>query len=125
MRSSRDRLLNSSLVSGATIYGVANVNNSLNLVQFESGTPADLDSSLAISGLNAGEAVLGIDFRPSNGQLYGLTSQNRLVTINTTSAVATPVGAGLGLVLNGTAFGFDFNRRSTPFAWSAKRIATT
>lgn len=63
----------------------------------------------AISGLAAGDSIVGIDFRPANGTLYGLGSQSRLYTIDTTTAVATQVGGVFSTLLSGTAFGFDFN----------------
>ena len=62
----------------------------------------------AITGLQGGETVLGIDFRPATGQLYALGSNSRIYTINKMTAVATFVGT-LSTPLNGTDFGFDFN----------------
>ncbi|MGK2863781.1 MAG: DUF4394 domain-containing protein [Chitinophagaceae bacterium] len=61
-----------------------------------------------LTGLQSGESVLGIDFRPVNGQIYALGSNSRLYTINTSSGAATFV-ATLSIALNGTSFGFDFN----------------
>ncbi len=61
-----------------------------------------------ISGLQMGETIYGIDFRPANGALYALGSGNRLYTINTANGAASFVAA-LSEPLNGTAFGFDFN----------------
>jgi hypothetical protein len=81
-----------------------------NLVSFDSATPGTIDSSVAITGLEAGETLLGIDRRPANGLLYGLGSTSRIYTINTTTGVATTVGAmPFAPALTGTAFGFDFN----------------
>jgi hypothetical protein len=62
-----------------------------------------------VSGLQPGEILHGIDFRPATGQLFGLGSTSRLYTIDTTSGVATAVGTGFVSPLVGTAFGFDFN----------------
>ena len=81
-----------------------------NLVTFDSGTPGTIDSSLAISGLLSGETLLGIDRRPANGLIYGLGSTSRVYMINTTTGLATAVGAApFSPALSGTAFGFDFN----------------
>lgn len=66
-------------------------------------------NTVDLMGMNASETIVGLDFRPTNGALYGITNQNRLVTINTASGQVTAVGTGLGSVLAGTAFGFDFN----------------
>ncbi|GGH23803.1 DUF4394 domain-containing protein [Mucilaginibacter phyllosphaerae] len=63
-----------------------------------------------ITGMAAGENVLGMDFRPVNGQLYILGSTSRLYTLNASSGAATAVGtAPLTTLLSGTEFGFDFN----------------
>jgi hypothetical protein len=80
-----------------------------NLVMFDSAAPATVVSSVAITGLQAGENLLGIDRRPANGLLYGLGSTSRLYTINTTTGAATQVGSAGAFILTGTAFGFDFN----------------
>jgi hypothetical protein len=62
-----------------------------------------------ITGLQAGELILGIDFRPANGQLYALGSTSRLYTINVSSGAAAVVGAAFTPALDGASFGFDFN----------------
>jgi hypothetical protein len=80
-----------------------------NLVGFDSATPGTIATTVAITGLQTGEVLLGIDRRPSNGLLYGLGSTSRLYTINTTTGAATPVGSAGAFTLSGTAFGFDFN----------------
>jgi hypothetical protein len=64
----------------------------------------------AITGMAAGESILGMDFRPANGQLYALGSTSRLYTINASSGVAAAVGTvPFTTLLSGTCFGFDFN----------------
>ena len=66
--------------------------------------------SKAITGLQNGEGILGIDFRPLNGQLYALGSSSRIYTINLGTGAATQVGSSiLSTPLIGTEFGFDFN----------------
>ena len=81
-----------------------------NLVTFDSATPGTINTSVAITGLQGGESLLGIDRRPANGLVYGLGSTSRLYTINTTTGAATAVGATpFAPALTGTAFGFDFN----------------
>jgi len=88
------------------------------LVGFKVGTPNTLDTNVTISGLAPGELVLGIDVRPRDGMLYGLTSTARLITIDPTNGVAT-VKATLAAdstdttlpytAIAGTAFAVDFN----------------
>ncbi len=88
------------------IYAVTTTNL---LISFNSSAPGSILSSIAITGLQAGETVVGIDFRPLTRQLYGLGSTSRLYTINLTTGAATAVAAPFTPALNGTAFGFDFN----------------
>jgi hypothetical protein len=93
--------------SPETVYGVSTSNT---LVRFSSHAPGTLLGSRAISGLQLGENLLAIDFRPATGELYGLGSSSRLYRIDTASGAATPVGAGpFTPALSGTDFGFDFN----------------
>ena len=88
------------------------------LVGFKVGTPNTLDTNVTISGLAPGELVLGIDVRPRDNMLYGLTSTARLITIDPATGVAT-VKATLAAdstdttlpytAIAGTAFAVDFN----------------
>ena len=78
------------------------------LITFDTATPALTTGPVAVSGLGAGETLLGIDFRPQTGQLFGLGSGSNLYTIDATTGAATLV-APLTATLNGTAFGVDFN----------------
>jgi hypothetical protein len=93
--------------AGSTMYAITTTNN---LLRFDSGTPGTILSTVAVSGLQVGENLLGIDFRPASGQLYGLGSTSRVYTIDLTNGVATQVGASpFAASLSGTNFGFDFN----------------
>ncbi len=62
----------------------------------------------SLSGLQGGESLVGIDFRPVNGQIHGVGSNSRLYTINTSNGAAS-FEAALSVPLNGTSFGVDFN----------------
>jgi hypothetical protein len=80
-----------------------------NLLIFNLTTPGT-PVSKAITGLQAGENILGIDIRPATGQLYALGSTSRVYTINMSSGAATAVSAApFTTLLSGTSFGFDFN----------------
>lgn len=61
------------------------------LVTFKHTAPGTLTSNVAISGLNTGESVVGMDMRPSDGKLYALTVAGRLATIDPSTGVATVV----------------------------------
>lgn len=69
-------------------------------------------TTLSISGLQSGENLLGIDFRPTTGQLFSVGSSNRLYAIDFSNgaATATQVGTGTFAVgLTGSSYGVDFN----------------
>ena len=64
----------------------------------------------ALTGLQMGETIVGIDVRPANGQLYAMGSSSRLYTINTANGAATAVGSGAFTpALTVSRYGFDFN----------------
>ncbi|MGC2236749.1 MAG: DUF4394 domain-containing protein [Pyrinomonadaceae bacterium] len=97
--------------TGATTNSIGYaVTTSNNLIRFNTSRPNTLlGAPTAITGLQTGENILGIDFRPATGQLYALGSTSRLYTINIFTGAASAVGAAGAFTLNGTAFGFDFN----------------
>ncbi len=74
-------------------------------------TTAPINKS--ITGLAAGESILGIDFRPVNGQLYGIAATTagaaKLYTFNLSTGAAAGVGAGFSIAAGVTGVGFDFN----------------
>ncbi|RXK60441.1 DUF4394 domain-containing protein [Lacibacter luteus] len=87
-------------------YAIGGTNN---LMAFHLSTPGTT-TSIAITGLQAGENIQAIDIRPVDGQLFALGSTSRLYTINTTTGAATLVGSGAFTpAIGGSAFGFDFN----------------
>lgn len=86
------------------------VDGSNNLLRFSSAAPQTILVTRPITGLQAGENLVGIDFRPATGGLYGVGSTSRLYLIDTTTGAATQVGTGVfSIPLNGTFFGVDFN----------------
>ncbi|GAA4465589.1 DUF4394 domain-containing protein [Nibrella saemangeumensis] len=90
-----------------TFYALA---GGIQLDKYSTKNPEMLLQSVTISGLQMGETILGIDFRPATGQLYGLGSTSRLYTINTETGMATMVGPGpFTPSLMGNVAGFDFN----------------
>ena len=79
------------------------------LLKFNAGRPDRILTTLNITGLQAGETLLGIDYRVAKDQLYALGSSGRLYIINEDTAVASVVGVPFSVKLDGTQFGFDFN----------------
>jgi hypothetical protein len=99
------------------------------LIGFDSATPGTVNAIGAISGLIAGDTLVGIDRRPSlgpnNGQLYGLgvnlgDGSARVYQLNTLNAAATLISTLAAdpadvnpptpfTTVAGTSFGIDFN----------------
>jgi hypothetical protein len=105
----------------ATIVGVTSAGA---LVRFGSTTPGTLTNIAAITGLGAGQSVVGIDFRPQTGELYAMGFLNglgQLYKVNPTNAAATAVGNPFSTRLTGTQFGFDFD----PVADKARIVSNT
>lgn len=88
------------------VYGVT---DNQSLVRFDSATPETIIGASFLTGLQQNEQILGIDFRPATGELYGLGSFNNLYVIDVTDGAASLVGSGFSDSLNGSSFGFDFN----------------
>lgn len=98
------KVIDLAIPTNPVAYAVDNANS---LQIFNPNNPQPVTK--AITGLQSGENILGIDFRPLNGQLYALGSSSRIYTINLGNGAATVVGSQLPTLLAGTEFGFDFN----------------
>jgi hypothetical protein len=93
--------------AGRTVYAIDGSNM---LITFGALTPGTRISQVPVTGLAAGETLVGIDFRPLDDGLYGVSSASRLYTINPATGAATAVGGGaITPALAGTAFGVGFN----------------
>lgn len=98
------------------------------LISFDSATPGTLTSTVAVSGLIAGDTLVGIDVRPANKTLYGFAvsgggaapTVGKIYSINAATGAAT-LAATLAAdpadmtaptpyqSVTGTFFGVDFN----------------
>jgi len=91
----------------ATLFAVKPDNK---LIRFKSNTPAVIDATVNITGLQVGESLIGIDFRPETGGLYGVGTTGRLYVIDFSTGAAAQIGSGVfAQPLLGTSFGTDFN----------------
>ena len=87
------------------------------VLSFDRATPAALKGSVAVSGLQPNEKLVGLDVRPADGLLYALSDQARLYTLNASTGVAMFKVALLAATgddnpytaLTGSQFGVDFN----------------
>lgn len=88
-------------------YALTNTNQLYELNVRSTATPI---RTLTVTGLQNGETLLGIDFRPATGQLYGVGSTSRIYHINVQSGAATALSVDpFTPAINGTNVGFDFN----------------
>ena len=76
------------------------------LISFDSATPGTT-SSLAVSGI-AG-SLIGIDYRPANNLLYGVSDASQIYTINTSTGAATLASTLSTNFTSGVQSGVDFN----------------
>lgn len=79
------------------------------LLMFDSATPGSIFASIPITGVNVGETLVAMDYRPATGGLYALGNVGQLYVIEAATGVATKVGAPNAIPGNATRFGFDFN----------------
>ena len=97
----------------ATIVGATNLPN---LIEFDSSNPAVITRTVPITGLVdqfAGEAVVGLDFRPLNNQLYAWSNAPggiyRLYALDINTGVAARIGSTDFTFPGATNWAFDFN----------------
>src|SRR5690242_20600729 len=74
------------VVTGPGLLGLEDAT----LLQFKAGAPGTIISEKALNGYtgqggSSPPFPIGMDFRPANGALYVLFSDNNLYTVNTTS----------------------------------------
>lgn len=89
-----------------TLYAVTTAGE---MISFESTRPGRLLRTPKIKGLAAGEKLVGIDFRPANQMLYGVTNQSKIYTIDTATGAASAVGTLTTALTGAISYGFDFN----------------
>jgi Ca2+-binding RTX toxin-like protein len=89
---------------GARLFALTNNNM---LVAFDADRPEQA-TPIQVTGISG--TLVGVDFRPANGQLFGVSSTNQVYTINPTTGAATLVSNNpVPFTLNGNSFGVDFN----------------
>lgn len=95
-------------VAQARAEGLVAVTTQNQLVTFDSSTPGTIATNVTISNLAANEVIVGIDRRAANGQLYGISNQNRVYLIDLSTGQAT-LSSTLSTNIAGSGFGVDFN----------------
>jgi Domain of unknown function (DUF4394) len=95
-----------------TFYATTNQNL---LLQFDERRPDRISDVVPLLGLGSATLV-GIDYRPATGDLYGVGSNSAVYRINPQTGIAVPENANpdgtpipFTPALTGMKFGFDFN----------------
>src|SRR6185369_2649734 len=78
------------------------------LLSVDSANPAEVLATTKVKGLAKRESLVGIDFRPATGELFGVGNSSQLYRIDLTGGTATKVGGTFSTPLVGTKFGVDF-----------------
>jgi hypothetical protein len=95
------------------IYGITGTTAGNSLVFFDSSSPGTVTTVGALSGVLPGHSVRAIDFRPATLGLYAMSNNAagdfQLYTVDTATAVLTPVGAPVPVGYSGSRISMDFN----------------
>ena len=85
------------------------VTDAAELIKFNAGQPRRILERKPVTGLAAGDSLVGIDFRVARGVLYALSARGQLYTLATSTGQLQPVGATPVPMAGGVRYGFDFN----------------
>lgn len=90
------------------VYAVRGGNE---LVTFDAATPATVTSIGTVTGLGTEESIVGLDFRPADGNLHAVTTSGDMLIIDPATAIGTPIQSivGDGTALVADRYGVDFN----------------
>lgn len=99
-------------VTGNLVYALTSNNH---LISFDSNAPRIVRSQLAVTGVIAGQTLVGMDFRPATGELFalgynGTNGESQMYIINPATGAAAVVNSTptvLALGMSGIAM--DFN----------------
>lgn len=84
-----------------TLVGITTTGS---VMTFRSDNPGVPLTNAVVTGLNAGDRLLGIDFRPSTNSIIAIGETSQLYNLNPITGAATPIGAGFTPSLDGSPF---------------------
>ena len=78
--------------NGQVFYGVTSNNE---IVKYNAKNPEKVLQTLSVTGIESGDQLMAIDFRPATGQLYAMSRNSRLyiIDLQTGKEAATQLGA--------------------------------
>jgi hypothetical protein len=94
--------------NGQVFYGVTSGNE---IIKYNAKNPDRVLQTLSVSGIESGDQLMAIDFRPATGQLFAMSRNSRLYIIDVqTGATSGPIGDdAFSPEVYGTFVGFDFD----------------
>ena len=90
----------------AAAFGLVGLTDTNGLVLFDSSNP-NSTTNVSVTGVDG--SLLGIDRRPANDAIYGVTTTNKIYTINPSTGVASFVNSLSAAFTGGFVSGVDFN----------------
>ncbi len=82
----------------------------MELLTLNAGQPRLVQKRVTVTGLPAGESLVGIDYRVAKGVLFAVSRSGTVYTLDATTGILKAVsGKPLDKALEGDAFGVDFN----------------
>lgn len=95
--------------AGAQAITLVGLTSSNELARIDTANIAGA-TTMAITGLAAGDRLVGIDQRPKDGKVYGISLSNKVYTLNEMTGAATQVAMLSQMVVQpGLGYGLDFN----------------
>ena len=113
--------LGTTAAQAATFVGLTN-NNEIGM--FDSMS-ASTTSFMKLTGLGMGEKLMGLDLRPTDNMLYGVSNMNRIYAVDAMSGMATFTSAlDIPVVNPNLSYGLDFNPVADYAGGSSMRLVS-
>jgi hypothetical protein len=90
----------------AAAFGLVGLSDTNDLVFFDSSNP-NSTTNVSVTGIDG--SLLGIDRRPANDQIYGVSNTDKIYTINPSTGAASFVSSLSAAFTGGFVSGVDFN----------------
>lgn len=94
--------------NGGNRVEIVGLTDDQRLICFAENNPSQAASIGAVRGLTGDTRLVGIDFRPAGGELYGLGNDGGVYTLDVRTGSAT-FRSKLSVALSGNSFDIDFN----------------
>ena len=111
--------------AGAQAITLVGLTSASELARFDTGNIAGATTT-AITGLAAGDRLVGIDQRPADGKLYGVSLSSKIYTVDEMTGAATFVAAlSMPVIQANLGYGIDFNPAADFAGGSSLRLVSS